>query len=307
MRFLTFLILSAGLLFSACQPSGAQESASSGSADGDLTPERIVENIKLEVPQLRQARSLELDSLSSSTVEGFQRGTLTINGRQQAPILVRDDGRQVLLLAVDPVDTGRTMEEIQAARDEESTARREALAEATEGMPARGPADAPVTVVEFSDFQCPYCAQATSLLDAVMERHDDVRFVFLHYPLPMHEWARPAAIAAQCAAQQSDDAFWTLHDAYFNNQQSLSLDNVVERSETYLADADIDLDTWRTCATDDASDAHQQAAAAVQASMEAGQAVGVSGTPAFYVNGDAMDGPRSVDAFSQKIEAATAK
>lgn len=309
MRLVSIFVISVALLLSACQPSGAQESESEGSApSGDVSAERIVENIKLEVQQLRQAQSLEMSALSSSDVPGFKKATLTINGRQQAPVLVREDGQQVLLLAIEPVDVSRTLDEVQAARDAESSERREALASAIEGMPARGPADAPVTVVEFSDFQCPYCAQATSLIDEVLAQYPEtVKVVFMHYPLPMHDWARPAAVAAQCAAQQSDDAFWTLHDKYFENQQSLSMNNVMERSETYLADTSIDVEAWRTCATDDASDAHKQAASAVEAAMQTGQKVGVSGTPAFYVNGEPMQGPRSIDAFAQRIEAATSE
>ena len=277
-------------------------------SDDALSSERIIENLKLELPQLQQAQSLQLGPMNSSAVEGFQQTTLIVNQRNQVPLLVRDDGEQVLLLAAPPVSTQRTLAEVQKQRAAEDEERRATLAEAAAEMPVRGDAEAPVTMTVFSDFQCPYCARSISLIESVMDKYPDtVKFVFMHYPLPNHGWAKPAAVAAQCAARQSGEAFWMLHDAYFANQGQITEANVIDQSANFLQGADLDMSAWRTCTTDDASSAHQAATQVVEQSMQTGERLGVRGTPTFFIDGKAMRGPRSLDAFSTRIEEAAAQ
>jgi protein-disulfide isomerase len=163
-------------------------------------------------------------------------------------------------------------------------------------------------MVAFSDFQCPYCRQSNALIDAVLDEYpEQVNFVFLHFPLPNHDWAKPASIAAQCAARQSDDAFWTLHDAYFNNQGGMTAENVIAQSAGFLEDSAIDMEQWRTCATDETSAAHQEAQQIVEQALRTGERMGVRGTPTFFIDGEQMQGPRSVEAFGAKIEEAASE
>src|SRR6056297_506817 len=117
-----FLVLFAVLL-TGCQASESQP------ADGvsDLSSERILQNLKLQIPQLRQASDLQLGAMSSSTVPSFQRSTLTINGSRQVPVLVRDDGEQLLVLAGEPVDVSKSLDEATAAIDAESKHKKDAL------------------------------------------------------------------------------------------------------------------------------------------------------------------------------------
>jgi len=279
--------------------------AGCGDAPPDLRTERVLANMKLEIPELREAQSLRLDSVRESSLDGFVQAQLVVDDRNRVYVLVREDGSEALLLAGPPLDVSRSVEDLQARRDTELRRHRQILGEAVRGMPARGPADAPVTLVEFSDFQCPYCARASTTVDRLLDRYPDrLRVVFLHYPLPNHEWAQPAAIAAQCAARQSDDAFWTLHDTYFESQSDFSAENVVDRSAAALTGTGIDLDRWRTCAEDERSDAHRAVQQQVTASEQAGRSVGVDGTPSFYVNGEKLQGPRSVENFARAIEQA---
>lgn len=278
------------------------------SGESDLDRERLIENLKLQVPQLRQAQTITIGPLTSSEVSGFQQTTLTINNRNQVPALVRDDGQQLLLLAAPPIDASRTVAEVRAELDAEAGERQATLAEAAAAVPARGDAEAPVTMVAFSDFQCPYCKQSTSLIDEVLAAYPDrVKFVFLHFPLPNHGWAKPASIAAQCAARQSNAAFWTLHDAYFANQGQITEANVIDQTEGFLQGVDIDMEEWRTCATDEDAEAYQAAQQVVEASLRTGEQLGVRGTPTFFIDGELMQGPRSLEAFGARIEEAASE
>lgn len=291
----------------ACGPADGQ-----ASADADDRRQRIVANLQLEIPALRDA-TVEVAELEDGDIAGLDRGTFTVNG-QPYPFFVTEDGTRLLLLAADPVDISRSAETVQAALAEEGAeAAREAaergtaLAEATRGLPARGPADAPVTVVEFSDFQCPYCARASGTVEALLDRYPDrVRLVYAHFPLGNHAWARPAAIAATCAAEQDPGAFWALHDLYFREQAGLSPQTVVDRSRTALAGSGVDLARWEACAADTGSEAYQQTAAAVDAQMALGEEYGVRGTPAFFVNGQMLSGAQPLGAFTEAVEAALA-
>ncbi|PEN14225.1 hypothetical protein CRI94_04075 [Longibacter salinarum] len=280
-----------------------------GCGASDSSPEvneqKILANLRLEIPQVRDADSLRIDSLKESQVDGFYQGELVVNNRNRVYVMIRKDESEALLLAGPPLDIGRTAEEMQASKEDQQRERADLLKNASQGMPALGPDEAPVTMLEFSDFQCPYCARATSMVEELHNRYpDQLRIVFMHFPLSSHEWARPAAVAAQCAARQSEDAFWTLHDFYFANQDVFTPKNVVPQSEEQLADATIDLQQWRACATDRQSDVHRSVVKQVNASLEAGKQAGVTGTPSFFVNGEKVQGARSVDALAQKIEAA---
>jgi protein-disulfide isomerase len=122
------------------------------------------------------------------------------------------------------------------------------------------------------------------------DRAADVKFVFKHSPLPFHPWAKPSAIAAVCATNQSADAFWILHDSYFNHQGEITPDNVIAKSKEFLASAKIDMAKWSTCAEKADSPEHKAAEKTVEDSIAFGQKHGVNGTPGFFVNGKFLNG-----------------
>ncbi len=166
---------------------------------------------------------------------------------------------------------------------------------ATEGQPRRGPADAPVTVVEFSDFQCPYCADAATTLGEVAAKYgDDVAIVFRNYPLQSHADARPAAEAGECALDQG--RFWELHDAMFAAPADLGREQLVAHAGT----AGLDVDKFTACLDGGAK------AAEVAADLAAGEKVGVQGTPAVLVNGRMIGGEVSVESVSRMVDEALA-
>ncbi len=158
--------------------------------------------------------------------------------------------------------------------------------------PARGPADAPVTIVEFSDFQCPYCVRAEpTVKDVVAAYPGKIRLVYRDYPLPGHSLAPKAAEAAHCAGDQGK--YWEMHDRLFAAQGKLE----VESLKGY--DKEVGLDTARF---DKCLDSGEKAAE-VAFHKKAGEDAGVNGTPAFFINGRLISGAQPAEAFKQIIDA----
>jgi protein-disulfide isomerase len=157
--------------------------------------------------------------------------------------------------------------------------------------PAKGPANAPVTIVEFSDFQCPFCSRVNPTLKQVQEKYGDkVRIVFRQFPLSFHQMAAKAAEASLCAADQGK--FWELHDAMFADQQGLE----VAQLKTKAAGLGVNAEQFNQCLD---SGKH---AATVQADMKAGSEAGVNGTPAMFINGRFVNGAVPFDQISPIID-----
>jgi protein-disulfide isomerase len=283
----------------------AQDDAPATPQD-EARKERILANLKFHIPQLAQIEAT-IGDIEPSGIEGLDQGTLVIQG-QPRPFLVTRDDKRLWIVAGEAVDVSRSAEEIEAEAAAKEAARSETLAEAIAGDPVRGNPEAPVTIVEYSDFQCPYCARGYQTMEEVLAKYpEDVKFVFQHFPLDsIHPWARPAAIATECAGDQKPEAFWTLHDAYFANQGSLNAGNLIAKSKEFLAESGIDLAQWETCSSDQSSEAYKAAAAKVQADMETGQELGVSGTPGFFVNGEFLNGAVPLAQFEPLIQQAKA-
>lgn len=302
------------LLLTAIVVSGPACGQAVSSDDSAERKARILANLVFEFPQLEQY-SIDITTLEPSEVPGLDQGTFTVNGQQTQLFLVTQDNEQFFMVASEPVDVSRTDDELAQAladREAEATAevgkRKKALDEAVEGLPMRGNPDADITIVEFSDFQCPYCSRASTTVEQVIEQYgDDVRLVYLQYPLGNHPWARPASIAALCAAQQDPAAFWTLHDNYFQNQPTITPDNVMAKSREFLAGTSVDAESWTSCTEDATSEAHQQALATLDRDMALAKEYGVSGTPGFFVNGRYLNGAQPFEAFEAVIQEAKAE
>lgn len=157
--------------------------------------------------------------------------------------------------------------------------------------PVRGPANAKITIVEFSDFECPFCARGMQTMEEVMKAYpNDVKVVFKNLPLPFHKNAAPAAKAALAAGKQGK--FWEMHDALFGNQRGLSdafyletatkLGLNIEKFKTDMASPELDKD--------------------LEADKKIAEANGISGTPGFFVNGVAVRGAYPVDHFKKIID-----
>jgi len=158
--------------------------------------------------------------------------------------------------------------------------------------PSLGPDDAPVTIIEFSDYQCPFCRRAAPVIQQVLEKYpSQVRFVFRNYPLErIHPLARGAAEAAACAGEQG--RFWEFHDKLFASGGELDADSLRQ----YASDLELDLDAFQACVDE------RRFQADIEADLAAGQEAGVAGTPAFFINGIPMKGARPLDAFVSLID-----
>ncbi len=163
--------------------------------------------------------------------------------------------------------------------------------------PARGPADAPVTIIEFSDYQCPFCRRAEPTLEQVLAKYEGkVRFVFRHFPLDrIHPQARGASEAAACAGEQGK--FWEYHAALFAEDAQLDVAGL----EVAGTKAGLDAAAFKTCVSE------RKTQALVEADLKAGEAAGVTGTPAFFINGIPLRGALPIDEFQKVIDAELAE
>ena len=170
----------------------------------------------------------------------------------------------------------------------------EKLAKLVEGEPpAFGPKDAKVTIVEFSDFECPFCSRAAEATKKVKEKYGDkVRFVFRQFPLSFHSHAHVAAEASLAANAQGK--FWEYHDKLFENQKGLERDKL----EGYAKELGLDVAKFKK-ALDDKS-----FAATVDAELKLGEEVAVDGTPTMFLNGARVTNPTDFEAISKDIDKA---
>lgn len=155
--------------------------------------------------------------------------------------------------------------------------------------------NAKVVIVEYSDFECPYCeAHHPSLVQAMEDYGDDVAWVYRHFPLSFHPQAQPAAVASECAAQQG--AFWEYSDALFANQALLSASYYPKLAD----ELGLDVDDFNSCLTS------TEVAQSVTDDMNSGRTAGVTGTPATFVNGTLISGAVPYASLKQVIDAALA-
>ncbi len=161
-----------------------------------------------------------------------------------------------------------------------------------DGAPVRGAATAPVTIVEFSDFHCPFCKQVQPTLTRVLSRYGDkVKLVFRHYPIDsLHPGARAASEAAQCAVDQGK--FWQFHDRLFAGGS----DSTPAALKTVAVEAGLDAAAYEKCLSSGKSKS------VVEKDVEQGNALGLTGTPAFYINGRLISGAQPFEEFVRVID-----
>jgi len=157
--------------------------------------------------------------------------------------------------------------------------------------PSIGPDDAPITIIQFAEYQCPYCGKAGESVDQVMAEYPGkIKMVYRDFPLSFHDRAIPAAVAANCSGEQGK--YWEMHKLLMANQRALTEEDLINHAKSLS----LDFEKWSICRKDPSQ------ALEVQKDFEDGSAVGVSGTPAFFINGIMLSGAVPFEQFKEIID-----
>jgi protein-disulfide isomerase len=167
--------------------------------------------------------------------------------------------------------------------------------------PAKGPAKASVTIVEFSDMQCPHCQKAAAGIEQLLAQEPEAHFVFQNFPLPSHNWAEKAAGYVDCvgrvpAGGTSNDAVWKFIQKTFDEQANITEANADEKLKAISTASGANADEIAACAV------KAETKARVEASLALGKSVGVSGTPSLFINGRNVPGGAPIDLLKKIVD-----
>jgi protein-disulfide isomerase len=211
----------------------------------------------------------KIASIKPSKAEGLAEVNVQISGPQgqgTQKFFVSEDGKHAVVGDIIPFGK-HPFEEIRQELQKKVTG------------PARGPADAPVTVVEFSDLQCPHCKEANPTVEKLLNESSNIHFVFQNFPLPMHNWAQKGAAYADCIGKTSNEAFWKFIASVYDAQTEITAENADQRL-TELADkAGVKGPDIAACST------QPETQSRVESSVELGKSLDVNSTPTLFING----------------------
>ena len=269
---IAFLVLAAFFAMAQQKPAAQTKSAPAAkpAADsGRLPTEAEVDAFMKATFGYDAQLTWKIVSIKPSDAQGLAEVTVAISGPQGQggqKFFVSQDGKHAVVGEIIPF----------GAHPFEQTRR---ILEKKVTGPARGPANAPVLIVEFSDLQCPHCKEANPTIQRLLNEDPDVRFVSQNFPLPSHNWAMKAAQYADCVARAANDAYWKFVESVYSAQSEITADNA-DQKLTDLADkAGVKGSEIVTCA------AQPETQSRVQASIELGKAVDVNSTPTLFING----------------------
>ena len=275
-RFVVILVMSlAALTTHAQQPKaaapGASASASPASSQIQKNIEAYLRNLYAFGPDVK----LIIGPLRESPVEGILETNIDVTigeNKEAAKFYVSKDGRFLFRGDVSDMTKDPLAENLAQIRMTDA--------------PALGDPKAPVTIVEYSDFECPVCRNLHDALRRILPTYaGKVRVIFKDFPIEqLHPWARTAAIAGRCAYQQKPDAFWKMYDLIYDNQEIISAANAWTKMTEYAVQSGLDADAFKSCM------ASPEASAAVNASHANGEKLELNSTPTVFVNGRRMVG-----------------
>ena len=249
------------------------------STSSDLPSEATVDSFMHQQFGYQADLTWKISSIKPSTITGLAEVNVVIAGPQ---------GQQLTRFYVAPDGTQALVGEIIPFGAKPFDPAKQTLNRGITG-PERGPKDAPVTIVEFGDLQCPACKAAQPTIEKLVADEPNARFVFQNFPLDMHNWAAKGAAYADCVGRASNDAFWKFIAKTYETQSDITAENADEKL-TAIADAaggkgaDI-----AACAI------KPETKARVDASLALGKSVEVSGTPTLFING------RKVGSFDARL------
>jgi protein-disulfide isomerase len=221
----------------------------------------------------------KISSIKPSTIPGLAEVNVVLaspQGQQATRFFVAPDGQHALVGDIIPFGA-RPFDAAKQVLDKGVTG------------PERGPKDAPVTIVEFGDLQCPACKAAQPTIEALVAAEPNARFVFQNFPLEMHNWAAKGAAYADCVGRASNDAFWKFVSKTYETQSDITAENADEKLTAIANGAGVKGDDIAACAVKPETKAH------VEASMALGKSVDVTGTPTLFING------RRISSFDSRM------
>ena len=228
----------------------------------------------------------KVGDIRPSEVPGLAEVTITVNnaqGSNQNRLLISSDGKHAITGDVLPFGA-KPFEDARAK-----------LEKGLNG-PAKGPDKATVTIVEFSDMQCPHCAKAAPGIEQLLAQEPGVRFIFQNFPLPMHDWAEKAADYVDCVGRASNDAVWKFIQKAFDEQANITASNADEKLKAIATAAGVNGDEIAACA------AKGDTLVRVETSLALGKSVGVTGTPTLFINGRNVPGGAPVDLLKKMVD-----
>src|SRR5580693_194842 len=240
-----------------------QATAATPASAGQLPIQKTVEAYLRNLYTFGAETAVKVAAPKNIGVEGLEEVDIEVKvgeNQQTGKVYVTRDGKymfrgEVSDLAKDPI--AETRAQLQ-----------------TKDSPSLGPANASVTLVEFSDFECPVCRNLHDALRGLLLNYPQVRVVFKDYPIEqIHPWARTAALAGRCAYQQDPKAFWKMYDFIYDNQEIISAENAWAKMTDFAAQSGLNTDTFKACL------ASREAGAAVDASRANGIQLEVASTP----------------------------
>jgi protein-disulfide isomerase len=252
------------------QTTATQHAAAKPAADNPRLPSEDVVNAFLQQTfGYDSSLSWKVVAIKPAEAAGLAEVDVTISGAQGAQaqkFYVSPDGRHAVVGDILPFGA----HPYDAARRE--------LEKGING-PSHGPAHAPVTVVEFSDLQCPHCKEAQPTLDRLMSEDKDVRVVFQSFPLPMHDWAAKAAAYADCIGRSSPDAFWKFVGSVYGAQSDITAANADEKLTGFAEGTGVKGAEIATCAS------NPETTSRVEHSVSLAKSLDVTSTPTIFING----------------------
>lgn len=291
-RLLPAALLLSGLVIAQSKPAAtakaaAKPAASSAAVGTTVLPtEDTVNSFLFQTFGYDATITWKVVDIRPSEVAGLAEVTIVITnaqGSNQNKLLVSSDGKHaisgdLLPFGAKPFEDARVK-----------------LEKGVNG-PAKGPAKAPVTIVEFTDMQCPHCQKAAPVIEQLLAQEPDAHFVFQNFPLPAHNWAEKAAGYVDCVGRASNDAVWKFIQKTFDDQTNITESNVDEKLKAMATAAGVNGDEMAVCAAKSATKAR------VEASVQLGKSVGVAGTPTLFINGRSVAGGAPEDLIKKIVD-----
>ncbi len=286
-QFILMVLLLATLTVAQQKPAAPAHAPSAKPAStAGLPSEEAVNGFMQQTFGYESGVTWKIISIKPTSAEGLSEVQLVITGPQgpqSARFYVTADGKHAVAGELMPFGVkpfAATAREVQKGAS----------------GPSRGPADAPVTIVEFSDLQCPHCKEAQPTLDKLLSEDKNVRVIFQNFPLPNHDWSSKAAAYADCVGRSSSDNFFKFVDSVFEAQSDINAGNADEKLTALADKVGVKGSDIAACA------AKPETVARVEKSEALGKSFDVNSTPTMFINGRKVGGGLDYDTLKKIVD-----